>query len=177
MRPVMVATIGLPGSGKSYFSRRLASQVPLLVLESDYLRKVLFSDPSHTTAESTRLFDACHALIADLLNQGKSVLLDATNLIEGHREHLYYIAEQAGVKLVLVQLKASPEVVYERLRVRSERTDPEDRSRADWRVHQKMASTTDPIRRNHFVVDTSGDITPAIALVVREIRRSMRPAG
>ena len=173
-RPVMVVISGLPGSGKSYFSRRLVSQVPLLVLESDTLRKVLFPNPSYTSTESARLFRASHALIDDLLRQGTSILLDATNLVEGHRERLYHIADQVGVKLILIYLKAPPGVVYERLKGRSEGVDPEDKSSADWQVYQRMYSTAEAIKRNHFVVDTSSDISPAIAKVVREIRRWMR---
>ncbi len=175
-RPVMVVIGGLPGSGKSYFSRRLVAHVSLLALESDVLRKALFPNPSYTAAESDRLFRACYSLIADLLRQGVPILLDATNLVEGHRERLYYIAEQVEAKLILIYLKAPPEVIYERLKGRSQGVDPEDHSSADWRVYERMHSSMEPIRRNHYVVDTSSDISPAITKVVREIRRWMRTA-
>ena len=173
-KPVMVVISGLPGSGKSYFSRRLVEKVPLLVLESDVLRKALFPSPSYTNSESASLFRACHALIYDLLGQGVPLLLDATNLLDGHRERLYHIADLLGAKLILLHLKAPPEVVYQRLKGRSERRDQEDQSSADWEVYQRMSSTAEAIKRDHFVVDTSRDLSPAIAKVVREITRSMR---
>ena len=173
-RPVMVVISGLPGSGKSYFSRALVSEAPTLVLESDLLRKVLFQEPSYTTSESARLFRACHTLIGELLEGGIPVLLDATNLVEGHRERLYHIAERLGVKLILVHLKAPPELVYERLKGRSESAAPEDNSSADWTVYRKMYSTFEPIRRKHFEVDTSRDISGAITKVAREITRYTR---
>ena len=113
-RPVLVVVSGLPGSGKSYFSRRLVERMPLLILESDALRKVLFPTPSYDRAESARLFEACYSLIDELLVRGVPILLDATNLIEGHRERLYNIAHRRDAKLVLVHVKASPEIVYER---------------------------------------------------------------
>ena len=172
-RPVMVVISGLPGSGKSYFSRRLVEQVPLLVLESDALREVVFPNPSYTGAESSQLFRACHLLIERLLRKGIPLILDATNLVEGHRERLYHIAEQAGAKLIVVYLKAPPEVVYERLRGRSSGVGVEDRSTTDWRVYHRMRSTAEPIRRNHFVVDTSGDISLDVSRVVRETKRWM----
>ena len=53
-RPVMVVVSGLPGSGKSHFSRRLAEQVGLFTLESDVLRTALFPSPSYTRSESRR---------------------------------------------------------------------------------------------------------------------------
>ena len=170
----MVVVSGLPGSGKSYFSRSLLEQVPLLVLESDALRKVLLPSPTYTNIESVRLFRACHSLIDELLGRGIPILLDATNLIEGHRERLYHIAERTGAKLLLVYLKAPPELVYARLKRRAEGIDPHDNSTADWHVYQRMNSDAAPIRRKHFVVDSSRDISPAIAKVAREIRRWMR---
>ena len=172
-RPVMVVISGLPGSGKSYFAHRLVKQVPLLVLESDVLPRALFPNPTYTRDESAQLFEACYSLIDDLLRQGIPLLLDATNLTEGHRERPYHITEQLALRLILIYLKAPPDVVYDRLKGRSERANLEGRSSADWGVYQRMRSTVEPIKRNHLVVDTSKDISPAIAKVAREIRRWM----
>ena len=173
-RPVLVVVSGLPGSGKSHFSRKLAEQVPLLVLQSDALRKVLSPSPSYTNVESARLFKACHSLIEELLTQGNPLLLDATNLIEEHRERLYYIADRLAVKAVLVYLKAPPHVIYQRLKGRSEGVDAEDQPGAGWKVYKRMYPTVEPIKRGHLAVDTSKDISPAIAKVAGEIRRWMR---
>ena len=173
-RPVLVVVSGLPGSGKSHFSRRLAEQVPLLVLQSDALRKVLFPSPSYTKEESARLFAACYSLIEELLEQGIPMLLDATNLIEEHRERLCYIAGRLGVKPVLVYLEAPPKVVYQRLKERSEGMDSQDQSGAGWDVYLRMSATVEPIKRGHLVVDTSKDISPAIARVARDIKLWMR---
>ena len=173
-KPVIVVISGLPGSGKSYFSRRLVERLPLLILESDVLRRVLFLSPGYTSAESARLFRACHALVEDLLRDGIPTLLDATNLLEDHRERLYHIADLLRVKLILVHLEAPPEVVYQRLKGRSEGMDPQAQSSADWQVYRKMYHTAEPIKRSHFVVDTSRDISPAISKVVRDIGRWMR---
>jgi hypothetical protein len=37
-----------------------------------------------------------------------------------------------------------------------------------------MASSVEPIRRDHLAVDTSRDITPVIEKIVREIKRWVR---
>jgi predicted kinase len=169
--PVLIVVSGLPGSGKSYFSRRLAERLPLPVVESDAMRQILSAKPDYSQAESGRLFRACHALMDELLHKGISVIFDATNLIENHREQLYRIAEKAGAKLVLVRVEAPPEVVQQRLERRRNGDDPNDKSDADWQVYKKMTATAERIRRNHFAVDTSKDITPAIEKIVREVRR------
>ena len=97
--------------------------------------------------------------------------MDATNLSERNREHLYSIAGRLDVKLVLVRVEAPPEVVYERLKARREEANPGNNSDADWKVYQKMKSSVEHIRRNHFAVDTSRDIAPVLDKLAREVSR------
>ena len=96
--------------------------------------------------------------------------MDATNLSERYRERLYNITDRLGVKLILVRVEAPPEVVYERLKVRQEKASPDNSSDADWGVYQRMKTTVEEMRRNHYAVDTSRDITPVLDKVVREVR-------
>lgn len=168
-RPVFIVVSGLPGTGKSYFCRQLAQRLPLIILESDALRKALFPLPTYSSPESSRLFRVCHLLIDRLLKRGISLILDATNLSQGHRERLYAIADRLDVKLVLVRVEAPPEVVYDRLKARQE--DSEGKSDADWTVYRRMKPSVQKIRRNHYAVDTSRDITPVLNKIIREARR------
>ncbi len=170
-RPVLVVVSGLPGTGKSYFSRQLAGRVPSVILESDALRKVLFRAPTYSAEESFRLFQAIHRLIEMLLQKGFTLILDATNLSERHRERLYNIADRLNVKLILVRIEAPPEVVQARLNARIAGASPGTVSEADWSVYEKLKSTVEKIRRSHFVVDTSRDITPVIDKIIRDIKK------
>jgi predicted kinase len=167
-KPVFVAVIGLPGAGKSYFCSKLAERLPFVVLESDALRKVLFSPPSYSAEESQRLFRAVHLLIERLLKKGVSLILDATNLSERNREYLYNIADRLDVKLILVRVEAPPQVVRQRLESRVENS--ENKSDADWLTYQRMISSVEKIRRKHYAVDTSRDIAPVLDKIVKEVR-------
>ena len=168
-KPPFIVVSGLPGTGKSYFCSQLAERLPFVILESDALRKALFSSPSYSSEESSRLFGAIHLLIERLLKKGTSLILDATNLSERYREYLYSIAERVDVKLILVRVEAPPEVVHERLKTRPQ--NPGNKSDADWAVYQGMKSSVQKIHRNHYAVDTSRDITPVLEKIVREVRR------
>ena len=169
VKPAFIAVSGLPGTGKSYFCSKLAERLPFVILESDALRKALFPSPSHSSQESSHLFQACHLLIEKLLKKGVSLILDATNLSERFRERLYNIADRLDVKLILVRVEAPPQVVHERLEARVENSG--SNSDADWVVYQRMKSTVQRIRRNHYAVDTSRDITPVLDKIVREVNR------
>ena len=171
VKPAFIVVSGLPGTGKSYFCGKLAERLPFVILESDALRKTLFPAPTYSPPESSRLFQAIHRLIEGLLKKGIPLILDATNLSERYREHLYHIADHLDSKLILVRVEAPPEVVYQRLKARSAEANSESSSDADWAVFQKMKSSVQQIRRNHFAADTSRDITPVLDKIVREVNK------
>jgi len=166
-KPFFIAVSGLPGTGKTYFCQRLAEKLPVVLLESDALRKALYRNPSYSFQESAYLFKAVHHLIELLLSRGISVVLDATNLSEKNREYLYTIAERLKVELVMVHVSAPPEVV--RSRLESRHTDAASKSDADWEIYQRMKPVEEEIRRKHYAVDTSLDISPVIKKIIREV--------
>lgn len=145
--------------------------MPLLILESDVLRKALFPSPTYTSQESLRLFRAIHHLIEKLLKKGVSLVLDATNLVEPYRERLYNIAARFNARLIIVRVDAPSNLVQERLQSRAEAKMPGNHSEAGWAVYQRMKPAVQTIRRNHFAVDTSKDITPVLTKIVRELNR------
>ncbi|MGB5925783.1 MAG: ATP-binding protein [Dehalococcoidia bacterium] len=171
VNPPLIVVSGLPGTGKSFFCRKLAEKLPFLILASDALRRVLFPSPQYDEQENKRLFSACHVLIEELLRKGIPVIFDATNLLEHHREYLYRAAERAGAKLMLVWVEAPPEVVRQRLLARERTTVPQCDSEAGWEVYNRMKSRREKISRNHLVVDTSQDITAAVDRIVRTASR------
>lgn len=171
VRPSLIVVSGLPGTGKSFFCRKLAERLPFLILTSDSLRRALFPTPQYDEQENRRLFSACHVLIEELLEKGIPVIFDATNLLEHHREYLYRAAERAGARLILVWVEAPPEVVRQRLLAREVAAVPDSDSQAGWQVYNKMKPRTEKISRNHLVVDTSRDITAAVDKIIRTAGR------
>jgi predicted kinase len=171
VEPPLIVVSGLPGTGKSFFCRELAGRLSFLVLASDALRKILFPSPQYQEGENRRLFSACHVLIEELLRKGIPIIFDATNLLEHHREYLYRAAERAGTKLILVWVEAPTEVVRQRLLAREKAAVSQYESEAGWEVYNKMKPRREKISRNHFVVDTSHDINPVIAKIVRATKR------
>ncbi len=171
IEPALIVVSGLPGTGKTHFCHKLAERMPLLILESDALRKTLFPAPDYTPEESSRLFRAIHQLIESLLRKGISLALDATNLSERYREYLYNIAGRLNARLILVRVEAPPKLVQERLKNRSVAGNPAENSDADWTIYQKMKPAAEKIPRRHYAVDTSRDITPVLGKIVREARR------
>ncbi len=171
VKPSFILVSGLPGTGKSFFSRRLAEDIPLAVLETDVLRRTLITDPSYSPNESNRLFQAVHGLLTSLLRDGISLVLDATNLVERHRETLYAIADSNNTLLVIVRTEAPKGEVEERMARRAEGVDTNDNSQADMAVYQRMRPTQQRIGRNHIRVDTTADVSGVVRKIAKDISR------
>lgn len=167
--PVFILVSGLPGAGKSFFCRRLVERLPAIILESDALRRMLFSQPDYSQTENIRLFKAIRLLTERLIRRGFCVIMDATNLSERYREYFYSITERLDVKLIIVSVEAPPPLVKKRLAARLGNTG--ERSQADWEIYMKMKPSVEKIARKHYIVDASRDITPVIDKVMREIGR------
>ncbi len=167
--PALIIMSGLPGSGKSYLSQRLADQLPAVIVESDRVRKVLFSHPTYSAEESTDVHRTCQEVMRRLLARGIRVIFDATNLVEFQRERLYSLAERSGTPLLIVRTVASEQVVRERLERRTAKA--EGSSDADWQVYRRMSESEQRIRRPHLCVDTTHDVEDAVQKVMRAIRR------
>ncbi|MBI2955049.1 MAG: AAA family ATPase [Chloroflexi bacterium] len=169
-QPVLILMTGLPGTGKSYVSRLIQRSLPAALVQSDFVRKLLFPQPRYTVDESTMVYRTCHEVIARLLVRGISVIFDATNLIESKREIIYRIADRAGARLVIVRTVTPKSVVLERLGQRGQGIDRDDLSDADATIYERMQHEEEPVRRSYIAVDTSQDLTPAIQKIVREAR-------
>ena len=171
-RPFLVVLSGLPGTGKSYFARQLARRLPLAVVGSDRSRKALIADPKYTREEHIRVFSACHQVIEELLKQGRIVVFDATNLTEGFRQPLLNIARDQGIPILIILFTAPLKIVRQRLQDRAGRLDADDYSDADWSVFSRLRPGQEPIRDQHWVVDSSGDIRDALDRAVALIQSS-----
>jgi predicted kinase len=151
----LVLTVGLPGSGKSTFCRGLAAATGAVILESDALRAALFETPAHDKDENRRLFDALYGAADVLLRSGVSVIVDATSLRERDRRPAYDVAAADGAGVLVLRFTAPFSVIVERMMLRRERRDSDDRSTAGLAVYARMAETEEPVLREHWKIDTS----------------------
>ena len=173
--PLLIETVGLPGTGKSTWSRRLARELGAVVLESDAVRSLLVSIPAHSTAENRRVFRALHAVAQSLLAQSISVIIDATSLRERDRRPIGAIAAVTGARLVVLHFTAREPVIEQRL---ARRTEPgtSDTSTADIDVYRRMAETVQTPAQVDWLIDTS-DPAAAESLFWRVVASCRTGAG
>lgn len=95
--PELVITRGLPASGKTRWASGWASQAGRVRLSRDDMRESLFGvEGIGTSQQETAITDLMHRLCRAYLDNGISVVIDATNLRLRHAREYATIAHEAG---------------------------------------------------------------------------------
>ena len=123
-KPLLIATLGYPGSGKTYFSERLAKDFNLFHINSDRIRHEMFDRPVFTQEEHRAVFGFIDWLTEELLSKGMSVIVDANMNKRVHRKKLYDIAEKAKAKFLLVYINTPIDTAEKRILERKDIADP-----------------------------------------------------
>lgn len=77
--PKFIMMIGISGSGKSYYARKIAIKEDAIIISSDSLRQELYGNED-TQDHNSELFVELHKRIKDALREDISVIYDATNI-------------------------------------------------------------------------------------------------
>jgi adenylylsulfate kinase len=114
---------GLPASGKSSITQELmnkldALEVPVVVLESDKMRRILTPEPTYSEKEREQIYRAI-VLIGELITKsGMNVIFDATANQRGYRDHARSVIRrfvEVYVDCPLeICMKRDPKGIYER---------------------------------------------------------------
>jgi aminoglycoside phosphotransferase family enzyme/predicted kinase len=155
IRPVLVVTTGLSGTGKSTVARRLARALGARLFSSDVVRKEIAGIAGAAPAawekgiyrpEWTKVtYDRLFALAESSLSNGEPVVLDATFLDADQRTGAANVAARAGTRLVLVETVCDQATVAARLVARAARGDsPSDASMSIFRQQMSAVSASPP---------------------------------
>jgi aminoglycoside phosphotransferase family enzyme/predicted kinase len=125
-QPCLIAFGGTVGSGKSTMAEGLSRAVGFPVVSSDVTRKGLAGIPLSSKGDATMYADSMteevyHEILlrADqVLESGRSVILDATFGRRAHRDDLRRLSASRGVPFLFVETRCDPATARERLRRR-----------------------------------------------------------
>lgn len=115
---------GLPGSGKSRLAQLLSMPYDAVVLSSDKLRKELFDDEGNTT-DNVELFGELHKRIVENLNDGKSVIYDATNINYKRRRAFLNFIQKTGCRKTCFMVATPYNMCVEQIEARERKVPPE----------------------------------------------------
>ena len=158
-RPYLIATLGYPGSGKTYFSEHLARQEGFFHLNADRERLALFKKPQYTSEEHQVLSKAMDRSAEELLKKGISVIYDVNFNRAIQRKRIQGIAERTDAQYRLVHLVTSPSTALERVRTRGRDAteDPELYRPIDSNIFHRMKNEIEEAGVSEPVITINGE--------------------
>lgn len=124
------ATIGISGSGKSTWANKFSEENDIPIVSSDAIREEL--GDINDQSQNKKVFQIFHSRVARHLDEGKSVIADATNYSEQAREPFFDIAKQKGVDIEWQYFNTPLKLCISRNNKRNRKV-PEDVIMKQWR--------------------------------------------
>jgi hypothetical protein len=143
---------GLPGTGKTYISRRLAERLGIEHLSSDAIRKQVIRNRTYSEDEKQQVYSVMAEKARNLLQSGKSVIVDATFYQEKYRNMFLDIAKSSNIQAAIIECILEEHIIRKRMEQR--RTENND-SEADFAVYETLRGKFEHIQQNHLLLDMS----------------------
>ena len=147
-RSVLVVVFGLPGTGKTTLARNLSDSLKARHLNTDMLRTTLGKRDRYTEAEKAEIYQILLEQAEAYLKEGRDLVVDGTFSRTSYRNAMRQLAIRTGATLKWIQVKASEEVVQERVGVKR------PFSQADFEVYQKIRDAFEPLEENALEIWT-----------------------
>ena len=138
--PVVLALMGLPGSGKTTLAEALAPDIPARTVSRDTVRAALFRPCSFTDAEKEAAFRAVVLAVAVNCELGHSTIVDGMPFSRaGEFEAVSKASELHGCRAIPVFCSVSIEEAQRRIRHQAEAPEPIAEDRDDQLVTEVAA--------------------------------------
>jgi predicted kinase len=101
--PTLIILMGLPGSGKSYVSDYIRQKYGYTTLSGEEITTQLFGTEKVSGKKYTQVYKRIRQKASELLSQGKSVVIDGTNLKQIFRQQIYNEVKCSSTKLIYLK--------------------------------------------------------------------------
>ncbi len=181
-KPFLLITSGLVGTGKTTVAQALSQSLGFTVISSDITRKKLagISPTEHRFEEfrggiysegfSRKTYDEMFAQARALLDQGQSVILDASFKKKNERARARSLAEETNADFVVIECTLDEKTIKSRLEQRLKEGSVSD---GRWEVYESQKQDFDKIMelssQNHIIVDTSQPVSDIIKAIWERI--------
>ncbi len=143
-----IVVFGLPGSGKSYFARRLAKELDAEYISSDEVRNGMRLRGKYSFRDKRKVYNQMIAigLIAERTN--KNVVFDGTFYLKKIRN---MIRENFDDTIHFIEVTASEELIKSRTQKERPLSD------ADYGVYRRLKQAFQPMTEPHLKIGSTNE--------------------
>lgn len=119
--PLLIVTMGLPGSGKSFFARQFADLYSLPRISEDRIRYELFEKPMFNSGEAEIINRVSFYMLEQAMKAERPVICEGSFLTTAERKAAVELAQANGYRTLVVWLQTDLETSAQRAAVRDRR--------------------------------------------------------
>ncbi|MEL6276670.1 MAG: ATP-binding protein [Bacteroidota bacterium] len=158
----LIMVVGLPGTGKTTFSKLLSDTIGAHHLNTDKIRDQLKLRGKYDDATKQMVYSKLKEHTAILLSKGATVIVDGTLYKKRLRDAFSELVMQLELPTNWIELQAQEKVIKKR--VASKRTFSE----ADFSVYQLIKANYEPLEGEYLVLQS--DELDHVEMVVRAMK-------
>ena len=114
-KPICIILVGIPSSGKSFLTKRLAEKFPLTVFSEEDTTAFMSPRATIFKRNAVEVFQLAVKTIEHLIKKGRACIYDANIKTIEQRKLIKRIVEQLGGSYLIIFVDCPREVCYERL--------------------------------------------------------------
>lgn len=166
---MIIIVFGLPGSGKTYFAKRLAKRINGRHISSDVIRKELFSNPTYSTSEKLKVYKVMFDIMYNYVKRKEPLVLDGTFYKASLRDNFIKEISQLGNEIKFIEVQAEESIIKERLKSQREDSD------ANFEIYKKLRFEFEPYNKDHLILhSTNENIEEMIEAGLSYLRNGIR---
>jgi len=148
---MIIIVFGLPGSGKTYFSEKLAEKIGAKHISSDIIRKQLVPSPTYSNDEKLLIYKKMFDIMYDYVDRREHLILDGTFYKAWIRDNFIEQINLLNKDIKFIEIKADKATVRERLSHQRKESD------ADYDIHCLIEQEFEPYIKEHLVLHSTND--------------------
>lgn len=146
---MILIVFGLPGSGKTYFAKKLAKAMNATYVNSDTIRETFRDTDRYSREDKNIVYDMMLKKMLTSIHEGKTVVLDATFYKEDlRRRFTSYVREHGLIHFI--------EVVADELLIKN-RLAGRQNSHADFNIYNLIKQEWEPMQFPHLTIQSTND--------------------
>lgn len=143
---MMVIVAGLPGSGKTYFAKRLSAELGAAYVNSDQIRQRMHASGKYSSEDKVIVYREMVRKAEMAIGKKKDIVIDATFYHHSLREIFVKLAKDYHIPAYLIEVTADEALIRRRLQ------KARDYSEADFSVYTKVRDDFEEITMPHLTL-------------------------
>mgnify|MGYP000877470565 FL=1 len=170
-QPLLIATIGQPGTGKTFFASQFANTFNAPFISANSIRSLVYKKPTYDQKEEDVITTLVYLQLAETFKTKKAIVLDTPLQTKKERDDLSRIAKKAGYRLTLILMQSNDIVAQNRA------TDPvKPDSMTDQQYKMVLKAFEQPdIKENVIVLSGQHTFKSQLRLVINRLSSSLKP--